>query len=152
MTLFGVVNANVSANTSRVGFRGIEDLGDGLKAGFWLEAGFSPATGSLSYGARFVNRRSTVSLLGGCVTLEVANDGPPIAAERQARIFDRAFRADESRAGSAACSGLGLAIVEPIMDLHDGTVSVISGAGRSTVFRRWFPGAEKTGPRLTEPW
>ncbi|MEP6877176.1 MAG: ATP-binding protein, partial [Burkholderiales bacterium] len=80
----------------------------------------------------------------GGVTLAVANDGPPIAAEHQARIFDRAFRADESRAGSG--SGLGLAIVKSIMDLHDGTVSVISGPGRSTVFRLWFPGPKRAAP------
>jgi len=77
---------------------------------------------------------------GGGVTLEVENDGPPIAAEHQSRIFDRAFRADESRAGSASGSGLGLAIVKSIMELHGGTVRVISGTGRSTVFRLWFPG------------
>lgn len=77
---------------------------------------------------------------GGGVTLEVSNDGPPIAAEHQSRIFDRSFRADESRAGSATGSGLGLAIVKSIMDLHEGAVSVVSGPGRSTVFRLWFPG------------
>ncbi|CAN5428336.1 heavy metal sensor histidine kinase IrlS [soil metagenome] len=76
---------------------------------------------------------------GGC-TIEISNDGPPIAAEHQQRIFDRCFRVDQARAGSSTGSGLGLAIVKSIMDLHDGTASVISGAGRRTVFRLWFPG------------
>ena len=76
----------------------------------------------------------------GGVTLEFANDGPPITADHQLRIFDRAFRADESRAGSATGSGLGLAIVKSIMELHHGTVSVISGPGHRAVFRLWFPG------------
>jgi two-component system heavy metal sensor histidine kinase CusS len=76
----------------------------------------------------------------GC-TLEVSNEGPPIAPEHQQRIFDRSFRVDESRAGSASGeAGLGLAIVKSIMDLHDGAVSVSSGPGRRTVFRLWFPG------------
>ena len=83
---------------------------------------------------------------GGGVTLEVSNDGPPIAAEHQARIVDRSFRTDESRAGSAAGSGLGLAIVRSIMELHEGTASVISGPGRSTVFRLWFPGPRQAAP------
>ena len=78
---------------------------------------------------------------GGGVTLSVANDGPPIAPEHQTRIFDRLFRADESRAGSGA--GLGLSIVKSIMELHDGTVTVSSGEGRSTVFRLSFPGPTK---------
>ena len=31
-------------STSKLTFRGVEDLGDGLKAGFWLEAGISADT------------------------------------------------------------------------------------------------------------
>jgi predicted porin len=48
-------------NTSRIGFRGQEDLGDGDKAGFWLEAAVLPDTGG-SNATRFWNRRATVSL------------------------------------------------------------------------------------------
>ena len=54
--------ASNGAQTSRLGFRGVEDLGDGLKAGFWLETGLNPDTGSSSDSTRFWNRRSTVSL------------------------------------------------------------------------------------------
>ncbi|KQW38199.1 heavy metal sensor histidine kinase [Rhizobacter sp. Root404] len=76
---------------------------------------------------------------GGC-TLEVSNDGPPIADAHLERVFERSFRVDESRSGSAAGSGLGLAIVKSIMELHGGSASVISGTGRRTLFRLWFPG------------
>jgi two-component system heavy metal sensor histidine kinase CusS len=84
---------------------------------------------------------------GGC-TLAVTNDGPPIAPEHQQRIFERSFRIDESRAGSATGSGLGLAIVQSIMDLHGGTVGVISGEGQRTMFRLWFPGPVASGVRV----
>jgi predicted porin len=47
-------------NSSRLGFRGTEDLGDGLKAGFWLEGAMTPNDGN-SAGLGF-RRRSTVSL------------------------------------------------------------------------------------------
>ncbi|HSW07247.1 heavy metal sensor histidine kinase [Aquabacterium sp.] len=77
---------------------------------------------------------------GGTCTLTVCNDGPPIAPEHQQRIFDRSFRVDPSRAGSASGSGLGLAIVKSIMDLHGGTVTVASAPGQPTVFSLWFPG------------
>jgi predicted porin len=101
VTLFGVVDTNVThltagdnpvggrtffsdsgINSSRLGFRGTEDLGGGLKAGFWLEAGISTESGagqatSLGNGAATAtqygtatsgggltfNRRSTVSLI-----------------------------------------------------------------------------------------
>lgn len=84
---------------------------------------------------------TTVHAGGGC-TFEVSNEGQPIAGTDQALIFERCFRADEARVDSASGSGLGLAIVKSIMDLHGGTASVISGAGRHTSFRIWFPGPQ----------
>jgi two-component system heavy metal sensor histidine kinase CusS len=103
----------------------------------------------LSNALRYAPRGSTVTVAahvhdgGGC-TLEVSNDGPPIPQELHERIFERCFRVDESRAGSAKGSGLGLAIVKSIMDLHGGTATVISGMGRRTMFRLWFPGPSST--------
>jgi predicted porin len=77
VTLFGVVDVNVrnvknggkdvwqtgtdGLNSSRLGFRGTEDLGGGLKAGFWLEAALNPDDGT-SNADRFWHRRATVSL------------------------------------------------------------------------------------------
>lgn len=49
-------------STSRIGFRGVEDLGGGLSAGFHLEAGMSLDTGSSVSATQFFDRRSTVSL------------------------------------------------------------------------------------------
>ncbi|MDI4632716.1 porin [Pelomonas sp. V22] len=47
--------------SSRLGFRGTEDLGDGLKANFWIEAALAPDTGT-SDATRFWGRRATVAL------------------------------------------------------------------------------------------
>lgn len=96
VTLFGVVdtNARVVKNdgvdkrlslstdgiaSSRLGFRGIEDLGGGLKAGFWLEGGISPDTGVMSSTTtgKFFNRRSTVSLLGNFGEIRLGRDYVP---------------------------------------------------------------------------
>ena len=51
-----------SNSTSRIGFRGVEDLGDGLSASFHLEAGMLLDTGNNVGGSQFFDRRSTVSL------------------------------------------------------------------------------------------
>lgn len=87
VTLFGVVDLGVghvsgtnsvtgvtqSGNSSsRLGFRGVEDLGGGLKAGFWLEGAISPDTGTGAGGSASgadanafkFSRRSTLSLAG----------------------------------------------------------------------------------------
>ncbi len=55
---------------SRLGLRGSEDLGDGLRALVTLEMGFSPDTGALSQGGRAFGRQSFVGLAGpwGAVT------------------------------------------------------------------------------------
>lgn len=49
--------------TSRMYFRGEEDLGGGLSAGFWLETGIAIDTGSSTGGStQFFDRRATLSL------------------------------------------------------------------------------------------
>jgi predicted porin len=50
-------------NASRIGFRGVEDLGGGLKAGFALEHGFNADTGTPT--GSFWGRQSEVNLGGG---------------------------------------------------------------------------------------
>ena len=56
---------------SRLGFRGSEDLGDGLRAVFTLEMGLAPNSGVLNQGGRVFGRQSFVGLAGpwGSVTL-----------------------------------------------------------------------------------
>ncbi len=79
VTLFGVVDAAArytSANgkhvyslasggssTSRFGVRGVEDLGGGLKAGFWLESTLANDMGGAGSTSAFWDRRATVSLI-----------------------------------------------------------------------------------------
>ena len=89
VTLFGVVDASVARisssgnsvtgmatggnSSSRLGFRGVEDLGGGLKAGFWLEGSVGVDTGS---GFEF-DRRSTVSLMGNFGEVRLGRDKTP---------------------------------------------------------------------------
>ena len=58
-------------NTSRLGFRGAEDLGGGLKAIFTLENGFDPSSGKFLQGGRLFGRQAFVGLSSryGTVTL-----------------------------------------------------------------------------------
>jgi predicted porin len=56
---------------SRLGFRGAEDLGDGLQAVFTLESGLAMDTGSMGQGNRLFGRQASVGLKGryGALTL-----------------------------------------------------------------------------------
>lgn len=60
----GSVKSLVSGSnqTSRLYFRGEEDLGSGLAAGFWLESGVNADTGAATGGTQFFDRRATLSL------------------------------------------------------------------------------------------
>ncbi len=70
------VLANSGYNSSRLGFRGTEDLGGGLAASFWLEAGVANDTGNgaATGGGLQFNRRSTVSLSGGFGEIRLGRD------------------------------------------------------------------------------
>lgn len=106
VTLFGVVDLNArnvkngSAGSlktmstdglasTRFGVRGVEDLGGGLRAGFWLEAGFGADTAAgasagadasgnrIGTGGLVFNRRATLSLLGGFGEVRLGRDYTP---------------------------------------------------------------------------
>jgi predicted porin len=62
-------------NSSQLGFRGIEDLGGGLKAGFVLLAGVNADTGTAN--SKFWNRRSTLSLYNNMGELRLGRDYTP---------------------------------------------------------------------------
>jgi predicted porin len=66
---------NSGYNTSRIGFRGTEDLGGGLAAGFWLESLILNDSGSK--GVSDFARRSTVSLSGGFGEFRLGRDYTP---------------------------------------------------------------------------
>ncbi len=64
------------------------------------------------------------------VQLVISDDGPGIPRDLLPRLFDRFVRADSSRSRLHGNSGLGLAIVHSIAEVHGGSVSVDSdGAG-----------------------
>jgi general bacterial porin, GBP family len=62
---------------SRLGFRGAEDLGDGLRAYFVLEHGFSADNGQVAQGGRFWGRRALVGFSGGFGSVEAGREYAP---------------------------------------------------------------------------
>ncbi len=73
------------------------------------------------------------------IEVRIADTGSGIAAEHLPRIFDRFYRVDPSRARHPEGTGLGLALVKSIMDLHSGHVKVESELGKGTTFILSFP-------------
>jgi signal transduction histidine kinase len=75
----------------------------------------------------------------GVVELRISDCGAGIAAADLPRVFDRFFRADDSRARATGGAGLGLAIVKQIVELHGGSVGVESEPGVRTTFTVTLP-------------
>jgi len=95
VTIFGIVDQSINSvkngsqtvktlasnqlNSNRLGFRGVEDLGGGLRAGFWLEGAMNndDGTGTATGGGQNWQRRSTVSLMGGFGEIRMGRDYTP---------------------------------------------------------------------------
>lgn len=91
---------------------------------------------------------STVTLRGvrvgerPSVRFEVADEGPGIEPGQVARVFERFYRADESRPGTKKSgAGLGLAIAKEIVEAHGAAIEVRSAPGEGTTFAFELPAA-----------
>ena len=70
----------------------------------------------------------------GRIELSVTDDGPGIAKDAQARIFERFFRVDKARSREQGGTGLGLAIVKHVIQAHGGEVRIESEPGSGAKF------------------
>jgi signal transduction histidine kinase len=76
------------------------------------------------------------------VTVTVADTGIGIPEPDIDRIFERFFKVDQARDRSAGGSGLGLAVVRKIVDIHNGSIRVRSKAGKGTAITVTLPDDE----------
>ena len=71
--------------------------------------------------------------------IHVKNTGPSISEEDQARIFDRFYREDQSRAKETGGYGLGLAIAKQVIEQHHGQISVSNYLPQGVDFKVQLP-------------
>lgn len=70
--------------------------------------------------------------------IKVEDTGIGISKEHQARIFERFYRIDSTRARDAGGTGLGLSIVKHIVDKHKGTIELVSREKHGSTFTVTF--------------
>jgi signal transduction histidine kinase len=73
------------------------------------------------------------------VLASVIDTGIGIELEQLPRIFDRFWRADQSRSRKAGGTGLGLAIAQTIVEVHRGKIVVNSKLGTGSCFQVELP-------------
>lgn len=97
-----------------------------------------------------IDNALTYTNIGGRVTLSVAtaksfallkvsDTGIGISQQDKEHIFERFYRADPARSRAAGGSGLGLSIVDWIVRVHGGSVSVESQLGHGSTFTVSLP-------------
>ena len=72
------------------------------------------------------------------VDLFVRDEGPGIAPEHLARVFERFYRVDVERSKKAGGTGLGLAIVKHVVNRHKGSLQIESRLAAGTAFTGYF--------------
>jgi two-component system OmpR family sensor kinase len=91
-----------------------------------------------------------VELIGvqrdGAVVLEVVDHGEGLDPELAAKVFERFYRGDPSRARSSGGSGLGLSIAKSIIETHGGRITVHTAPGEGCRFTVAVPSSGSAAP------
>ncbi|MBL8103582.1 MAG: GHKL domain-containing protein, partial [Anaerolineales bacterium] len=82
---------------------------------------YTPTGGVVDIETRLVDNKIQIS---------VQDNGEGVSPEEAARLFDRFYRADESRTRDDGGSGLGLAIAKSIVEMHKGRIWAESEKGK----------------------
>ena len=94
---------------------------------------FTPAGGTVRLGLRHEPGDGT----GGHALISVRDNGPGIAADRLAHLFERFYQVEKSEMQPG--TGIGLALAKELVELHGGTLTVESEVGFGTTFTIRLP-------------
>ena len=79
------------------------------------------------------------------VRLLFSDNGPGIDAVDRPHVFERFYRAEQSRNRASGGAGLGLAIVKGIVEAMGGSIDLVADAGHGACFAITLPGAMDRG-------
>lgn len=81
----------------------------------------------------------TLTKQGNTIFFNVSDTGPGIPDAMKTRIFERFYRIDHSRSSQIEGSGIGLSIVQTIVEKYHGTITVLDNQPRGSLFQIKFP-------------
>lgn len=91
-------------------------------------------TNAIKYSPEASTVLISISQSDAGATIQVHNDGQPIPAQQQKRIFEPYYRTPDARSSREKGWGLGLAICKEIVERHQGRIWVESSNERGTTF------------------
>jgi signal transduction histidine kinase len=103
------------------------------------EAIYNLLSNAIKYSPEGSQVRVGVRAVAGHCRIAVDDSGPGIPAEERARIFERFYRLDRSRAQDSGGRGLGLAIASEIAKAHGGRIEVGDSALGGACFAVLLP-------------
>jgi heavy metal sensor kinase len=96
---------------------------------------------------KYTSREGRISVVlhasDGSAVTEIRDSGVGVSPSDLPHIFERFYRADESRSRESGGTGLGLSIAKWIAEAHQGKISVVSKVGEGSVFRVQIPLSEE---------
>ncbi|HGY56611.1 MAG TPA: response regulator [Caldithrix abyssi] len=109
---------------------------------------FTPPGGAVSVTIQIAEREKEElnNPAGKWAVIHVKDTGTGIAADKLPHIFDRFYQADSSKTRAYEGTGLGLALVKELVELHQGRVTVKSEPGLGTDFTVLLPLSERQEP------
>lgn len=81
---------------------------------------------------------------GKALKVSIVDQGPGIDNNHIGKLTSTFYKADQSRASNKSNFGLGLAIVQKILDRHKGTLKITSKKGKGSEFSVYFPLSRKS--------
>lgn len=104
---------------------------------------FTPAGGEVTISLRLKSSSSNPKSSSDKVYIQteflVRDSGAGIPQEQLGRIFDRFYQVDNSLAREQEGTGIGLSLTRELVELHQGSISVISEVGKGTQFTVSLP-------------
>ena len=111
---------------------------------------FTPAGGTVELSWREV---PAVGATPAGVEMLVRDTGPGVAPAQRPHLFDRFYQGTTpAMPGTQPGTGVGLALVKELTELHQGKVALISPPGEGATFRVWLPrGLQPVPSQATGP-
>lgn len=140
--------ARAAGVTVEVGpLAGLTVEGNGLR----LEQVFlNLLTNAIKYSGAGNRVSVTLEPAGSWAVARISDTGPGISREDLPHVFERFYRAERSRSRAAGGTGLGLAVVKRVVELHGGSVEVESREGEGATFTVRLPLPPRRRPTTEE--